>query len=81
MSLPARARSTADGETTNRGGAHLRGEAEGRTGTNSWTAAEVVGIALYPIAIPIDYRLQTKLREDNVFTGVCHSVGGGWVGG
>ena len=30
------------------------------------------------------YFYQTKLREGNIFTGVCHSVrecGGGWVAG
>ena len=33
-----------------------------------------------PIRAVVYDRPPTKLQEGNVFTGVCHSVQGGWVG-
>ena len=41
--------------------------------------SEIGSIKKYRCAL--NYRPQTKFREVYVFTGVCLSTGGGWVGG
>ena len=40
-----------------------------------------ITIFVFLVKYIIYYRIQTKLREGNVFTGVCHSVQGVRVGG
>ena len=43
------------------------------------STSEIGSIKRYRCAL--NYRQQTRFREDNVFTGVCLSTGDGWVGG